>query len=217
MTPLEGALNLTYAVGETLLTRLASRRHLLPALRHEAGSHDGRPCMSASCLLSCVRELNGHGQILASGHSRIPVHLPGNPTDFIGMLSASRASSSRLFHLANSEHRCFHSRQEGSLACDRPLLRSSLIYLVIRRRSSSPTTPKTRSASSIQFFAYPSPQQLTVSLTQANRRLCSLSLARNWTRLHLPRRPQLLPARPLAHPPRLYGALPWLVLAMQSS
>lgn len=26
-------------------------------------------------------------QILTSGHSRIPVHAPGNPTDYIGMLS----------------------------------------------------------------------------------------------------------------------------------
>lgn len=31
-------------------------------------------------------------QILASGHSRIPIHAPGNPTDFVGMLSESRCS-----------------------------------------------------------------------------------------------------------------------------
>lgn len=31
-------------------------------------------------------------QILASGHSRIPIHAPGNPTDFVGMLSELRCS-----------------------------------------------------------------------------------------------------------------------------
>ncbi|GAA6017934.1 hypothetical protein JCM10207_002711, partial [Rhodosporidiobolus poonsookiae] len=32
-------------------------------------------------------------QILASGHSRIPVHVPGNPTDFIGMLIVKKLIS----------------------------------------------------------------------------------------------------------------------------
>jgi len=90
-------------------------------------------------------------QILVSGHSRIPVHIPENKTDFVGMLSASSLSDLLASDESELTPMMAQSSRRYALGPSSSALAARARSDVSRPRSSSPTTPRTRSTSSHSF------------------------------------------------------------------